>query len=243
MSPPPYFSVKDNGEVIRQDATNVTIRQVAGWISDKVEPPISPTIDRLADEDAKAYIRVAFSGMDAPYSADERYFTRVGTSNKQMAASELATMIIERERNPWDSLPSGTPIEDVDEAAVREAIANALCHRSYTTGTAVEVNVCMDFGEVVSPGLFPEGDAPEIHLAGGDGDLKQRNPGIAEIGALREWRKIPGHIRKLLLANAFCRNYGTTEFALGYTLRMLHGCVLIAGRCAECGAKVARLCD
>ena len=27
--------------------------------------------------------------MDAPYSADERYFTRVGTSNKQMAALDL----------------------------------------------------------------------------------------------------------------------------------------------------------
>lgn len=93
-----YFGVKDNGEVIGQDATDATIRQIAGWISDKVDSPISPTIDRLADEDAKAYIRVAFSGMDAPYSADGRYFTRVWTSNKQMAASELTTMIIERDR-------------------------------------------------------------------------------------------------------------------------------------------------
>ena len=215
--------------------------------------------------------------MDAPYSADGRYFTRVGTSNKQMAASELATMIIERDRarNPWDSLPSGRPIEDgpadaagvlkrldmlapdgtltnagavmfchspiqyprmklgllagndkldifdlqqeglpliqllkkaeffvvsnirrrfvfgepgmqrreipeIPREAVREAIANALCHRDYTTGTAVEVNVYMDFVEVVSPGPFPEDDAPENHLAGGDGGLKQRNPGIAQ---------------------------------------------------------------
>lgn len=38
----------------------------------------------------------------------------------------------------------------------------------------------MDFVEVVSPGLFPEGDAPENHLAGGDGGLEQRNPGIAQ---------------------------------------------------------------
>lgn len=62
----------------------------------------------------------------------------------------------------------------------REAVANALCHRDYTTGTAVEVNVYMDFVEVVSPGLFPEGDAPENHLAGADGGLKQRNPNIAQ---------------------------------------------------------------
>lgn len=38
--------------------------------------------------------------------------------------------------------------------------ANALCHRDYTTGTSVQINVYMDFIEIVSPGLFPEGDPP-----------------------------------------------------------------------------------
>ena len=71
-------------------------------------------------------------------------------------------------------------IPEIPREAVREAVANALCHRDYTTGTAVEVNVYMDFVEVVSPGLFPEGDAPENHLAGGDGGLEQRSPGIAQ---------------------------------------------------------------
>lgn len=71
-------------------------------------------------------------------------------------------------------------IPEIPREAVREAVANALCHRDYTTGTAVEVNVYMDFVEAASPGLFPEGDAPENHLAGGDGSLKQRNPGIAQ---------------------------------------------------------------
>ena len=71
----------------------------------------------------------------------------------------------------------------------------------------------------------------------------RRGKGVTEIEALREWRKIPEHIRKLLLVNAFCHNSGTTEIAPGYTLRMRHGCVLIEGRCARCGAEVARLCD
>ena len=71
-------------------------------------------------------------------------------------------------------------IPEIPREAVREAVANALCHRDYTTGTAVEVNVYMDFVEAASLGLFPEGDAPENHLAGSDGDLKQRSPGIAQ---------------------------------------------------------------
>lgn len=44
-------------------------------------------------------------------------------------------------------------------------------------------------------------------------DEFRRSKGVTEIEALREWRKIPEHIRKLLLANAFCHNCGTTEFA------------------------------
>lgn len=74
-------------------------------------------------------------------------------------------------------------------------------------------------------------------------DEFRRGKGVTETEALREWKKTPEHIRKLLLANALCRNCGTTEFAPGYTLRMRHGCVLIEGRCAKCGAEVARLCD
>ena len=74
-------------------------------------------------------------------------------------------------------------------------------------------------------------------------DEFRRGKGVTEFEALREWQKLPERIRKLLLANAFCRNCGTTEFAPGYTLRMRHGCVLIEGRCAKCGAEVARLCD
>ena len=54
-------------------------------------------------------------------------------------------------------------------------------------------------------------------------DEFRRSKGVTEIEALREWKKIPEHIRKLLLANASCHNCGTTEFAPGYTLRMRHG--------------------
>lgn len=71
-------------------------------------------------------------------------------------------------------------IPEIPREAAREAVTNALCHRDYTTGTAVEVNVYMDFVEAASPGLFPEGDAPENRLAGSDGGLKQRSPGIAQ---------------------------------------------------------------
>lgn len=293
-----YFGVKDNGDVIGREASDATVRQVASWISGKIEPAIFPTIERCEVAGGIAYIRVEFSGLDAPYSADGRYFTRVGTSNKVMTASELQAAMINRAYRgmPWDAMSSGRPISDVGEKAVRdfielgkeagringefkdapdalsrldmiasdgaltnaavvmfcyapiaypriklgllagnskldildlrqeclpliqllkhaeffvvsnirrrfvfgepgmrrleipeipreairEAIANALCHRDYTTGTSVEVNVYMDFVEIVSPGLFPSGDSPEKHLNGTSRGFKQRNPNIAQ---------------------------------------------------------------
>ena len=62
-------------------------------------------------------------------------------------------------------------------------------------------------------------------------DEFRRGKGVTEIEALREWRKIPEHIRKLL-TNAFCRNCGTTEFAPGYTLPIRHDRMLIEGNCS-----------
>ena len=72
-------------------------------------------------------------------------------------------------------------VPEIPREAVREAIANALCHRDYETGTSVQVNVYMDFVEIVSPGPFPEGDSPDRHLEGSGGDFKQRNPNIAQV--------------------------------------------------------------
>ena len=74
------------------------------------------------------------------------------------------------------------------------------------------------------------------------GDEFRRGKGVTKIEALRGRRKIPEHIRKLLLANAFCHNCGTTKFALCSTPSMRHSHVLIEGRCADCGVEVARLC-
>ena len=292
-----YFGVKDDGSVIGQDVSDATLRQVTSWVSDKIEPAVFPTVERLDADGGLRYIKVAFSGADAPYSADGRYFTRVGTSNKALSASELSAIVIKRERarSPWDSQPSGRPVSDADERAVRnfverggragrvgggfagvedalakldlvapdgslrnaavelfcegsdtyprmklgllggntkakildlrrecgtmlklldfaeyfvtsnirrefvigetgmyrkeipeipaeairEAVANALCHRDYETGTAVEVNVYMDTVQIVSPGLFPEGDSPQEHLDGTASEFCLRNPAIA----------------------------------------------------------------
>ena len=71
----------------------------------------------------------------------------------------------------------------------------------------------------------------------------RRGRGTTDIEAARIWKGMPENIRQLPLGNAFCPNCGVTSFASGYSLRMRDGFVLIEGRCAACGAEIARLCD
>ena len=54
------FGVKDDGTVIGQDVSDATLRQVASWVSDTVEPSVFPTIERLEDGDGLSYIKVSF---------------------------------------------------------------------------------------------------------------------------------------------------------------------------------------
>ena len=74
-------------------------------------------------------------------------------------------------------------------------------------------------------------------------DEFRRGRGMADIEAARAWRRMPDNIQQLLLGSVLCPNCGTASFASGYSLRMRDGFVLIEGRCAACGAEIARLCD
>lgn len=293
-----YFGVKDDGEVIGQDVSDSTLRQVAGWLADKISPRVVPSVEALSSE-GKSYIRVAFCGSEAPYSADGRYFIRVGTSNQPMTQPQFKAAMLDRilREQPWDSMPSGRQLGDADEAAVRdfvrrgnqaariraefgsveevvsnlgmlaedgtltnaadvlfchapvgrtrmsvallagndkvrirdlhhkdgpllsllddavdyvlenirremyipddgsverveipeiparavrEAVANALVHRDYMDGAAIEVCVYRDTVQISSPGLFPAGDTPESHYAPRPRSHRPRNAAIAD---------------------------------------------------------------
>lgn len=53
-----YFGVKDNGDVIGQDVSDATLRQVTSWVSDKIEPAVFPTVECLDADDGLRYIKM-----------------------------------------------------------------------------------------------------------------------------------------------------------------------------------------
>lgn len=117
-----YFGVRDDGEVVGQNVSDKTLRQVGQWIADKIEPAIHPFIEKLSDESGHDYIHVKFAGGEPPYSADGRYFMRVGTGKDQLSSSTLKRFAAENYGNfsAWDKRSSGKTVADVDEKTLRK---------------------------------------------------------------------------------------------------------------------------
>ena len=62
------FGIKDNGEVVGQQITSHTIRNVSKQIAENIEPRIYPTITKIQLE-GKDCMLVEFEGEDIPYFA------------------------------------------------------------------------------------------------------------------------------------------------------------------------------
>lgn len=118
-----YFGIKDNGEIIGQDVSSKTIREVSKAISENIEPKIYPTVNKVKLND-KDCILVEFEGDDIPYLAFGRAYMRVGDEDRQLSMKEIRKIILkdENEIGKWESKVSDYTIDDIDEELLKEFI-------------------------------------------------------------------------------------------------------------------------
>ncbi|EUB31506.1 ATP-binding protein [Olsenella uli] len=64
-------------------------------------------------------------------------------------------------------------------SAIREALFNAFCHRSYEDDAAIQVDIFWNVVDICSLGLFPSGLTPEDYLSGEFIASRPRNQLIA----------------------------------------------------------------
>ena len=123
-----YFVVRNDGEVVGQDVSDKTLRDVSQAVGNHIEPRIYPQIERLETPDGRAYVKVTFSGGERPYACDGRYRIRSADEDVPMSASALKDMILERAagRDPWDGRSSGKPVSAVDEEVLRRYVARGV---------------------------------------------------------------------------------------------------------------------
>ncbi|MEK6856998.1 MAG: ATP-binding protein [Nanoarchaeota archaeon] len=88
-----YFGIKNNGEIIGQDVTENTLREISKSISDHIEPKIYPKINKVLPNNKKC-ILVDFDGSESPYFAYGRAYMRVSDEDKQLSAKELEKLFV-----------------------------------------------------------------------------------------------------------------------------------------------------
>jgi ATP-dependent DNA helicase RecG len=121
-----YFGVKNDGEVVGQDISDKTLRDVSQAIYNHIEPQIFPDISNVVIHN-KDCIRVAFVGDNVPYYAYGRAYLRVADEDRVMSPRELESYILRRNMNKdnWDSEASDKTIDDVNENILRKYISKA----------------------------------------------------------------------------------------------------------------------
>ena len=119
-----YFGIKNDGEVVGQDVSEKTLREVSQVISDKIEPKLYPEI-KPENIDGKHCIKVSFEGHEQPYFAYGRAYIRVADEDKQLSAKELENFIRRKTAIHYDSKVSESTLDEVDEGILREFIQKA----------------------------------------------------------------------------------------------------------------------
>lgn len=92
-----YFGVRpSDGEVVGQDVSEKTLRDISQAFTNRIEPRVVPAIERLETEDGRAYAKVSFAGDDRPYACDGRYRIRSADEDLPIGAALLEQMMLER---------------------------------------------------------------------------------------------------------------------------------------------------
>lgn len=114
-----YFGVKPNGDVIGQEVSDSSLRDVSRAIYENIKPQIYPAIEETV-LDGKHLIKVEFSGENAPYSAAGRYFLRTADEDREVSPAELKAFFTANQNNgKWEKTRSEALSAQIDRTSVK----------------------------------------------------------------------------------------------------------------------------
>lgn len=141
-----YFGVKNNGDVVGQDVSEKTLRDVSQKISQSVKPQIYPVITK-EEFDGNSVVKVEFNGNEKPYSAQGRYYLRVADEDKEMTAAKLRKFFVEHASfSDWEKAPSTYKDKDIDRKTLKGFVENAASAGRLPKGTKADVNLLRRLG-------------------------------------------------------------------------------------------------
>ncbi len=119
-----YFGIKNNGDVVGQDVSEKTLREISQAIAQHIEPKIYPQVERAAIN-GKQCIKVGFAGTDFPYFAYGRVYKRVSDEDRQLSAKEIENMILDKNHDKlgWDDkICKKAGSRDLDDKTIKQFI-------------------------------------------------------------------------------------------------------------------------
>lgn len=121
-----YFGIKPNGDVIGQDVTESSLRDVSRVIYESIKPQIYPVIEELV-VDGRKIIRVEFSGDDTPYSAYGKYYLRTADEDREVTPTVLKQFFIVNEyKEQWEKSPSNARTKQCDRTTINNFVNKAI---------------------------------------------------------------------------------------------------------------------
>ena len=121
-----YFGVKPNGDVSGQDVSESTLRDVSRAVYENIKPQIYPVITE-EKFDGRKTVKVEFSGENAPYSADGRYYLRTADEDRQVTPEELKVFFgADKYRGKWEKNKSEATSKQIDRSTVKKFWTRAI---------------------------------------------------------------------------------------------------------------------
>jgi ATP-dependent DNA helicase RecG len=115
-----WFGVAPNGQAVGLDVTDKTLRDLSQAIAAHIEPKVYPQVSTQTVA-GKTCIHVRFDGQNAPYFAHGRAYMRVADEDRQLSASELEVIILDKNQNAlrWDTRALDQPWPDLETPKIK----------------------------------------------------------------------------------------------------------------------------
>ena len=88
-----YFGVRNDGEIVGQQISDRTLREISQGIANAIKPQIIPTIIMELCDD-KNVIKVTVEGDEKPYSAYGKYYMRSADEDREISPQQLRGLML-----------------------------------------------------------------------------------------------------------------------------------------------------
>ena len=140
-----YFGINNHGEIIGQDVSDTTLKNISSKIRQKIKPEITPEITIAELNNNKIIKVIVREGNNKPYFLDGVAYKRSGTENIIIPPDELRRLFLEIDKKHWDAeICEGATSEDIDEEKVKLFLRKAKAERNFEVEETIPVSEALE---------------------------------------------------------------------------------------------------